>query len=119
MVNIGRCMDLQPRENVPNDSTVELNLGHSGFPILTQGRFNVEHRQHTSDDEVDRLKSQVPTGTDPTHTGTIIHKSGAVWMIPISYLLPAPKTLSSGLNTSGLIFPSLMNLSGLNDSGSG
>ena len=28
------------------------------------------------------------------------------------YLLPAPKTLSSGLNTSGLIFLSLRNLSG-------
>ena len=37
----------------------------------------------------------------------------------ISYLLPAPKTLSSGLNTSGSIFPSLRNLSGLKVSGSG
>ena len=41
------------------------------------------------------------------------------WMECIPYLLPAPKTLSSGLNTRGSIFPSLRNLSGLKVSGSG
>jgi len=105
-------------ENIPNDSSVELNFGRLRIPMLVQGRPNVKHRQHTSNDKIRRPKGEVPAGTDPGDSRVrLLTIEGS--LSRITYLLPVPKTLSSGLNTSGLIFPSLRNLSGLNVYGSG
>jgi len=105
-------------ENIPNDTAVELNFGHLRTPLLVQCRLNVEHREHASDDKVHRPNGEVLARTDPGDSRTTLFTiEGGV--NGISYLRPVPKTLSSGLNTSGLIFPSLRNLSGLKASGSG
>jgi len=85
--------------------------------VLVHSILNVEHGGYASDEKVQGAESKVFTGTVPENHQSSYHTSGG--MRAVSYRLPAPKTLSSGLNTVGLIFPSLRNLSGLKASGSG
>jgi len=56
-------------ENIPNEKTVEFDVGHLRIPILVQGRANVEHREHACDNNVYCPESEVPTGTDPGDHG--------------------------------------------------
>ena len=108
-------MNRHPQENIPQSTVVKFNFGRLWISILVQDRFDIERRKYTGDDNV-----QGPEGKGTARTGprdTVIHYVGSV--TNISYLLPDPNTLSSGLNTRGFISPSFRNLSGLKVSGSG
>ena len=104
------------QENIPKNVAIKLSSGELRTSVFVQGGPNVEHRQYVRDGQIHRPESQVPTGQIleipeyPLFTVEGCERG-------VSHLLPVPKTLSSGLKTSGSIFPSFRNLSGLKVSG--